>query len=137
MGMMITIMAMRRMDIRMREGGMLDTRRRIRIIPRSNRRSRIIMGMGEEGDQCRRGAVEEGHRPCRDRRLLMEAEGPMEVRRDREEDMRMGVGGEVDHLWRGGLRIHLVSWKELDLGIFADSSRKTRTEAAEDPAYVS
>lgn len=133
MGMTITIMAMRKMDIRMRGEEMVDTRRRIRIIPR---RSRIIMGMGEEGVQCR-GAEEEGRRQCRDRRLLMEGEGGMEVRRDREADMRMGVEGEVDRLWRGELRIHLVSWKELRLGLFADGSRKTRPETAEDSTNVS
>jgi hypothetical protein len=114
MGMMITIMGMRRMDIRMRGEGMVGIRRRIRTIPRSNHRSRIIMGMGGEGVQCRRGVEEEGHRQCRDRRLLMEREEATEVRRDREEDIQMGVEGEGGRLWRGELRIRLVSWRQLD-----------------------
>lgn len=138
MGMMITTMGMRRMDIRMRGEGMVDTRRKIRIILHNNHhRSRIIMGVEEEGAQCLRGAEEEGDHQCRDRLLLMEREEGMEARRDQGEDTQMGVEGEVDRLWRGELRIHLVSWRKLGFGIFADSSRKTRAKTAEDSTYVS
>jgi hypothetical protein len=109
MDMMITIMGMRKMDIRMRGEEMVDTRRRIRIIPRSNRRSRIIMEVEEEGAQCLRGAAGGEHRQCRDHRLLMEPEEGMEVRRGQEVGIRMGVEGEADRLWRGELRTRLVS----------------------------
>lgn len=73
MDMRIITMGMRKRDIRMRGEGMVDTRHRTRIIPRNNSlHSKIIMGLGEEGECLRGVVVGEGRRQCRDRLLLTE-----------------------------------------------------------------